>query len=266
MGSELLRRGGKPGQPPELDLWQRPELVRQIHQEQAAAGAEWLTLNSFGASPTRLARPHRGWTAAEAALRAATLAREAASLPLAGAVGPLVGGESHADYEEWIEGLAAAGVDFFLIETILRVSDGEEAVRLARRHGEVWASFHVGPDGEAPDGVCVEEAAGRLAAAGAAVVGVNCGSGPQSLVRPVERLVAASYAPAYAAPSAGLPRPALDRAAGEAVYPVTADEFAKAAIKFAQLGAAHFAGCCGVDACMIAAARIALDARPGADR
>ncbi|HTE20839.1 MAG TPA: homocysteine S-methyltransferase family protein, partial [Armatimonadota bacterium] len=74
-----------------------------------------------------------------------------------------------------------------------------------------------------------------------AVVGVNCGSGPESLTEPARRLVAARLGLVLAAPNAGLPR----MSGGRALYDLSPDAFARAAIEFRELGVRLFAGCCG---------------------
>ncbi len=58
MGQELLRRSQSPPTP----LWSarvlidEPELVRDLHVDFIAAGARVITINSYAATPERLAR------------------------------------------------------------------------------------------------------------------------------------------------------------------------------------------------------------------
>ncbi|MCC6642745.1 MAG: homocysteine S-methyltransferase family protein, partial [Deltaproteobacteria bacterium] len=80
LGTELERRGV----PSALPLWsahallERPDLVRAIHAEYVAAGAEILTANTFRTQERTLARAGFGARAAELTALAVRLAREAA--------------------------------------------------------------------------------------------------------------------------------------------------------------------------------------------
>ncbi len=137
------------------------------------------------------------------------------------------------------------------------------AILAAREAGaaEIWASFTPAPDGNLLDGKPLEAAGEAFVRAGATVIGVNCGSGPESLVEPVRRLIATNLAPVLAMPSAGLPT-------GEppnACYPVSPDAFAEAAIQFRNMGVRYFAGCCGIgpEHLRAAAARLGVEPSPG---
>src|SRR6516165_6920126 len=112
----------------ELNL-SAPDMVRQIHQEYAKAGAEILETNTFGATRQRLAA--FGFADKLKAINQAgvKLAREAAkeSAFVAGAIGPLgvriepLGptsyAEARASFREQAQALMDAGVDLFILET-----------------------------------------------------------------------------------------------------------------------------------------------------
>ena len=55
MGTELQKRGLRPGQSPELAAFTMPEVLTAVHRDYAAAGADILLANTFGASPRKLA-------------------------------------------------------------------------------------------------------------------------------------------------------------------------------------------------------------------
>src|SRR5690349_15351501 len=104
----------------ELNL-SRPELIRDIHRQYRAAGADILETNTFGANRIALGRHGHGDRAAEINHAAVGLAREAGHGYVAGAVGPTgikfavaTEGErelARAALREQIEALAAAEVD-----------------------------------------------------------------------------------------------------------------------------------------------------------
>jgi len=120
------------------------DMVRQIHQEYAKAGAEILETNTYGANRARLA----GFGLLEK-LKAINqagvkLAREAAkdNTFVAGAVGPLgqhiepLGPISFAEarsiFREQIETLTEAGVDLLILETFSNLDELREAIFAAR--------------------------------------------------------------------------------------------------------------------------------------
>ena len=81
LGTELLRRGAK--LPPPLwsarALLDRPELVEEIHRENAEAGADVLTIASFRLHARNIRRSSCSLSQGELIARAVTLARRAAS-------------------------------------------------------------------------------------------------------------------------------------------------------------------------------------------
>src|SRR5450759_4605220 len=109
----------------ELNL-SAPDIVRQIHQEYAKAGAEILETNTFGATRQRLGAFGFAEKLKAINLAGVRLAREAASgAYVAGAVGPLnlriepLGptsfAEARAAFREQIDVLLEAGVDMLTL-------------------------------------------------------------------------------------------------------------------------------------------------------
>src|SRR5215471_11944811 len=126
----------------ELNL-SSPDMVRQIHQEYAKAGAEILETNTFGATRQRLGA--FGFAEKLNAINQAgvRLAREASNGAfVAGAVGPLnvriepLGptsfAEARAAFREQIDSLLDAGVDLLIFETFGNLDELREAVSAAR--------------------------------------------------------------------------------------------------------------------------------------
>ncbi len=263
-----------PAAPPAVDP---TAAVRAVHAAYAELGVDWIRTNTFGGNRVRLAAVGLEG-AVEAVNRAAVqLAREAAGgLPVLASVGPTGSCDPRewaGAYREQFDILAAAGVDGAVVETVVRAEEGTAAVQAAVRSGLgfVIASFTPGPDGNLLDGADPVRVAPVWRDAGAAVVGCNCGTGPESLLGPLRRLAAAGIGPLYAAPNAGLPTSGSgERGAGTGAqdaecggsaaaasaetpqlvshrlwYPVQPDAFVKGAIQLQELGVRWFAGCCG---------------------
>ncbi|MYE31484.1 MAG: bifunctional homocysteine S-methyltransferase/methylenetetrahydrofolate reductase, partial [Chloroflexi bacterium] len=93
-------------------------------------------------------------------------------------------------------------------------------------------------------------------AAGADVVGVNCGVGPRAALDVLEQIAAADPAARlFVMPNAGLPR----ITGGRPFYPSSPEYFADFALRAKDLGAAIIGGCCGTTPAHTRAMRAALD-------
>jgi methionine synthase I (cobalamin-dependent) len=100
-------------------------------------------------------------------------------------------------------------------------------------------------------GVTPEQAAIELAAAGACVVGANCGSlTPREMESIIEAMAAVSDRPLIAKPNAGRPR--LE--AGRTVHDGTPADLAASVERYVALGARLIGGCCGTSPDFIRAA------------
>ena len=239
----------------ELNL-SSPELIAQVHRDYCDAGADVIETNTFGANRVALAR--HGYADKVAAINQAgvAIARAAAGrreVHVAGAVGPTgIDWDSGAAHdlqlarealEEQIRVLAAAGVDLFLLETFHHLPELEAAIGLARAHGggqPVVAQAVFSAEGRAHGGQAPLEVARRLVAAGADVVGANCGAGPPELFE-VGREMVPCGAPVSIQPNAGLPR-VIE---GRTIYIANPEHFGVFARRLLQAGVRMVGGCCG---------------------
>ncbi len=258
----------------------RADLVGTIHREYLEAGAGLIETATFGANRVRLAGYGLADLAGRINRRGAQLAREARDVAgrealVAGSVGPLAGptrGVGHVDeptgraaFREQVEGLLEGGVDLLVLETFSEIEALLWALAEARAAADlpVIASLTFGEELAAADGTSPEAAVALLSAAGADVVGVNCGVGPLLCLDALERMAgAARMAGAGAAgtalsimPNAGLPQ----RIEGQFVYAAGPEYFGEAVARFLAGGAAVVGGCCGTTPRHVAAMRAALD-------
>src|SRR6185437_7847947 len=233
------------------------DMVRQIHQEYAKAGAEILETNTFGASRPRLA----GFGIAEklqdinrAAVR---LAREAAkeSTFVAGAIGPLgvriepLGptsfAEARAHFREQIDALVEAGVDLLILETFANLDELREAVLAARESAgndiPVIAQVTIDDFGHLPGGTDPETFTREMDALPVDVIGLNCSVGPKATLETIERMLPLSSKPMSAMPNAGLPM----RVEGRNMYLCSPEYMAQYARRMLWAGVKIIGGCCG---------------------
>ncbi|HEX9565332.1 MAG TPA: bifunctional homocysteine S-methyltransferase/methylenetetrahydrofolate reductase [Gemmatimonadaceae bacterium] len=252
-----------------------PDLVRDVHAEYAAAGAEVLETNTFGANRLKLAQYGLESHVAEINRAAARLARQVAGdqALVAGAVGPLgirlepYGPtsleEARAAFAQQMTPLKEGGADAFIIETFGDLDEIAQAVAAARQvdaSTPVIAQMTIGTDGRTPFGATPEDVVRWLDALGADIVGLNCSVGPQGILEGIERMAPITTRKLSAQPNAGMPR----EVAGRAMYMASAEYMASYARHLVQAGAKIVGGCCGTTPEHIRA--IAAGIRPLAPR
>ncbi|TMD04169.1 MAG: bifunctional homocysteine S-methyltransferase/methylenetetrahydrofolate reductase [Chloroflexi bacterium] len=267
MGTELWARGVPPDHCLEEVNVSDPSLVRAIHRDYIAAGADVIETNTFGANRFRLAEHYlegRGREILEQGAKLAVEARNMSGRPVlvAGSVGPLgkplepIGAiklsAAERIYGEIVESLAESGVDLLIFETFTSVGELELAVRVAREAAHqlpVVACMSLDDDAD----VGILRAVSGL---GPAALGFNCGSGPQAALQIARRLHEAGLGPIAVIPNAGLPQ----RVSGRLVYAAGPRYFAESVEPLLQAGARVLGGCCGTRPEHISAMRAALDA------
>ncbi len=266
MGTMLQQAGLPAGTPPEKMNLTAPQAVEAVHAAYAAAGADVLTANTFGASRRKLGEdPAPCIAAAIAAARRAAGSDRYVALD-AGPLGALLEpfgettfNDAYAMYAEIVEAGAAAGADLILIETVSDLLEAKAALLAAKERTNlpVFVTMTFGEDGRTFLGVDPAAAAVTLTSLGADVIGINCSAGPRELRPVLQEFLRHTHLPVMIQPNAGLPR--LED--GETVYDVAPEEFARWAAIFLEDGAAILGGCCGTTPDHIRALRALLDRR-----
>lgn len=263
----------------------RPEIIGAIHREYLEAGAELIETATFGANRIRLATHGLADRAGAFNRRGAQLAREARDVMgrdawVGGSIGPLGAptrellrlGEPavRAAVREQLDGLLEGGVDLLVFETFSLLDHLVIAVDEARRASSlpIVAQLTFGEELQLPDGTTPSTAAEALAAAGADVIGVNCGGGPEACVEALEAMgqtavptaaatrAAGGFGPRRSImPNAGLPQ----RIEGQFVYAASPDYLARMVPRVLAAGGSLIGGCCGTTPRHIAAMRLAID-------
>jgi 5-methyltetrahydrofolate--homocysteine methyltransferase len=254
----------------------RPDIVRRIHDDYLAAGADIVETNTFGA--TSIAQEDYGLApiAREMNVAAARLARAAAdqhSTParprfVAGALGPTpktasispdvndpgarnVSFDQLRDaYREQAEGLIEGGCDLFLVETIFDTLNAKAAIfaldELMQDSGQVLPVIISGTvtdaSGRILSGQTVQAFWHSVRHARPLAVGLNCALGA-AVMRPyieeLSKVAGDTYVSCY--PNAGLPNPMSETGFDETpqVTGTLLEDFAKSG--FLNLAG----GCCG---------------------
>jgi homocysteine S-methyltransferase len=232
-----------------------PDRVLELHRDYITAGARVIETNTFGANRARLAPLGMEQMVRELNLRGAGLARRAATghdVFVAGSIGPLprVRGEGDAPaaadirgiFREQATALAEGGVDLIILETFTDLDQIRIALATARETGlPVIASMAFPERGMISGGVGVEQVTCELAAAGAAAIGANCGSGTLEMAGNIRRMASVTLLPLSAYANSGFP----EYVDGRYIYRTTPEYFAARGLETVQAGANLVGGCCG---------------------
>jgi methionine synthase I (cobalamin-dependent) len=255
-GTELQARGLAVGDFPDAWNLSHPERVAEVAQAYVESGSAVILTNTFGANRLRLGDHQRASQVVEINRRGVEISRRATdgrALVFA-SIGPsgklLANDETTIDalraaFEEQARALADAGADAIVVETMCDLAEAQQAVLAAHATGLPVVACMVFDSGKDKDrtmmGTTPEAAAQVLSAAGADVIGANCGHGIAGFIPICRRLRAASALPVWIKPNAGLP----EIVEGRAVYRTTPESFTSHARALIEAGASFIGGCCG---------------------
>ena len=258
-GTEFFKRGLMQGSPPDEWNLTHPEIVREITREYLASGADIVLTNTFGANRFRLEPHGLSGRVTEINACAAAITREAAGdrAIVAGDIGPsarfLAMGEVTPEelYEAFAEqsrALAAAGVDWIVVESMTDVEELAIAVRAAVETARVPVvasmTYNRTPKGyRTMMGNTPETCVKRAEEAGASVIGANCGSGIEDYVPLAPLLRTLTSLPLWVKANAGIPQ----IVGGRVAYPLSAEQYASYVPALIEAGVDVIGGCCGTD-------------------
>ncbi|MDG4903121.1 MULTISPECIES: homocysteine S-methyltransferase family protein [unclassified Mesorhizobium] len=275
MGQELVRRSQSEPTP----LWSarvlidEPELVRDLHAAFIRAGARVITINTYSATPERLAREGAEELFKPLQKRGIELARqardEAGEAAIAGCLSPLFGSYAPAltiSFEETlgiyrrIVAEQAEGVDLFLCETMASADEARAAVTAACESGKpVWVSWTLADHGtpRLRSGESIAAAASALGDLPVAARLLNC-CRPEAIAAALPELLAlggpvGAYANGFTSVEALKHGGTVDVL--HARHDLDPHAYADQAMGWVETGASIVGGCCEVGPAHIAALR-----------
>jgi len=255
-GTELYRRHVFTNRCYDELCLSEPKLVSDIYRDYLRAGADVLTTNSFGAQ--RLALKKFGLADKCSAINeaAARLARQAVedqhrvgTALVAGSLGPIAttGTSSAERIDMWLEqarGLLAGGADLLLFETLPNREAADEARSVMQLIGGDQAfilSHAVADDGDLDQAVQQRLLMPDDGRPLPAVIGFNCGMGPDKMLSILEIAVKYCDRPLLVQPNAGAPQHVDFRQ----LYLCSPEYLTTYALRYIALGARAVGGCCG---------------------
>jgi 5-methyltetrahydrofolate--homocysteine methyltransferase len=256
----LQDRGLTDGGAPELWNVEKPEEIEAVLEAYAAAGANFITTNTFGGTAGRLAMHGLEDRLAELNKAGAAIARKVAdrhpgcfvmgdigpSGELMDPMGTLTPETGKALFAAQISALVAGGVDAILIETMSDLGEVEAAVAAAQEVAPgmpVIVTMSFDTNLRTMMGVKPAMAIKHLAALGVRIVGANCGRGTDEMSQIAKELVEARPEGVFVITqsNAGLPKLQGD----EFIYDGTPEEMARYAAEMKDLGVNIVGSCCG---------------------
>ena len=255
----LLQKAGMPtGVCPEEWILNHPEAILKVQRDYVEAGSDIIYAPTFGCNRLKLKEYGLEDRVVSMNRELVGLAKQAADGRAFVAGDMTMTGESLVPlgtlsleelidvYKEQAEALYKAGVDLFVVETMMSLPESRAAVIAIKETCDlpVMVTMTFAEDGKTLYGTTPEAAAVVLESLGASVIGVNCSTGPLEMTDVVRRMRAVSQIPILAKPNAGLPE--LEN--GKTVYKMTADEFVSYIPELVEAGAGMLGGCCGTDA------------------
>lgn len=279
MGQELRSRGVNPNT--ELAgsaLLTEPEVVRDVHSEYVAAGAQVITTWNYAVTPQRLPEPEGddAMLLAEMTQTAVDLASEARGnaqgVRIAGSLPPLLAsyepnGQDHgqmvAEYQQ-IAAYLADGVDLFICETMPSVGEAVAAATAAKAHDKpIWVALTLRDEGDSllRSGETVDAALEALAGLPVEAVLFNC-CDVAAITEALPSLRAATDLAIGAYANSFVPIPLDWKRDGSRLRDLrdcTPEEYGRVAAEWIDAGADIIGGCCGIGPAHIAHLRERLD-------
>lgn len=254
-GSNLQKVGMKPGVCPEEWILENEEKLIDLQKSFVEAGTNILYAPTFSGNRVKLEEYGLEDRAEEINKRLVGLSKRAAGgkalvagdMTMTGValepVGPMKLEDLINIYKEQAKYLLEAGVDLFVVETMMSLAETRAAVIAIKEVCDlpVIASLTFQEDGRTLYGTDPVTAVVVLQSIGADVIGVNCSTGPEEMIPVIKKMKEYAEVPILAKPNAGLP--VLQ--GGVTVYPMTPEEFASWGPAFVEAGAGLIGGCCG---------------------
>lgn len=256
MGSNLIKRGMPKGVCPEKWILKNKDIVIGLQREYVEAGSEIIYTPTFTANRPKLKEYGLEKDLDRINAKLVEISKTAAGgnalvagdITMTGIqlkpIGTMDFEELITIYKEQARALLNAGVDLFVIETMMSLQETRAAIIAVKEICElpILATMTFEKDGRSLYGTDAVTAGIVLSTLGADAIGANCSTGPEQMAAVIEQMAAVTDVPIIAKPNAGIPY--LD-ANNETAYHSTPEEFADEIKLLLDAGATIIGGCCG---------------------
>ena len=268
-GTNLMEAGMPVGVCPESWVLENPQVLLDLQRRYVEAGSNIVYAPTFTANRIKLEEYGLAERLEEMNRKLVQLSREAVGekalvagdMTMTGQqlypMGELMFEELVEVYKEQARVLCEAGVDLFVVETMMSLQESRAAVLAIREVCDlpIMVTLTYNEDGRTLFGTEPETAVVVLQSLGVDAIGINCSTGPMEMVEPVRKMAEYATVPIVAKPNAGLPELMECECLPEGettpvkkkktVYRMTPEEFAEAGVALVEAGASILGGCCG---------------------
>lgn len=265
-GTNLYLRGMPQGICIEEWILENPDVIQELQSEFINAGSDIIYAPTFSANREKLKFFGLSDKVFEYNHRLVALTKEIANGRLvAGDMSPTglfiePFGEASFDdlisiYSQQAEALNHAGVDLFVIETMLSLTDVRAAVFACQKYDKpIYVTITVNERGKTLSGASAFTCLVALQELGISAFGLNCSFGPQIIGEQIKEIAPFAKIPLIAKPNAGQPNPLNNNE-----YDLTPESMCEAMKEILDSGASIIGGCCGTSPAHIAKMRELLD-------
>ena len=254
-GTNLMKAGMPVGACPEQWILEHKEVMLELQRSYVAAGADIVYAPTFGANRIKLAEYGLESEIQKMNHELVAISKEAVgrngyvagNLTMTGQqlypMGTMTFEELVDVYKEQVTYLEEAGVDLFVVETMMSLQETRACLIAVKEVSQlpVMVTMSYNEDGRTLYGTDPATAMVVLQSLGADAVGVNCSAGPEEMIPLVKAMKEYANVPIIAKPNAGIP--VLQD--GKTMYPMEPEEFAGYGKLLIEAGAGILGGCCG---------------------
>jgi 5-methyltetrahydrofolate--homocysteine methyltransferase len=258
-GTFLQQKGLGPGECPELWNLDKPEDVFDIAKSYIDAGSDMIETNSFGGNSFKLSLYGLSGKVTEINKAAALISRKAAGKDrhVLGSIGPtgkmVITGDVTLDelynsFKEQAKALEAGGADALVIETMSDIDEAKAAVKACVENTkcEIICTMTFEKSDEnafhTMMGVTPAQMTEEMVAAGAHIIGANCGNGIQNMIGIVKEIRCVNKTiPVLIHANAGAPI----YKDGKTIFPENPQQMGEFIGSLIDAGANIIGGCCG---------------------
>lgn len=260
-GSNLQKHGMPVGVCPEQWILENPEVLIKLQKEYIEAGIDILYAPTFSGNRLKLSEYGLELQLEEINTALVRLSQRAIAeashiekkvflagdLTMTGQqlepIGNLSLEELISIYKEQVQVMLKAGVDLFVIETMMSLQECRAAVLAIKEICElpIMVTLTFNEDNRTLYGTDPATAAIVLEKLGVDAVGVNCSTGPEKMCEIIAQMKKYSNIPLIAKPNAGLPK----LINGITTYDMGPEEFSEGMVALLKEGASFIGGCCG---------------------
>ncbi|RQD77488.1 MAG: 5-methyltetrahydrofolate--homocysteine methyltransferase [Candidatus Syntrophonatronum acetioxidans] len=244
------------GCPEYLNL-DKPEVIIETHRDYIKAGSHIIQTNTFGGNRVKLAGYNLQDQVEKINYQGVRLARQAAEggALVSASLGPtgrfmepfgdLSFQEAYEIFAEQARAFSRAGADLITIETMSDLGEVKAAVIAVKENTSLplICQMTFTETGRTIAGTDPATFVHVVEALEVDALGANCSGGPKELLPVLEEMSRITNFPLSVQPNAGLPQ----LVAGETVFNLSKEEFARYGEKFLSLGVNLLGGCCGTD-------------------